>query len=541
MAVLHVLKKVKIVPQYYFIIAIVNSFFNTIILVLMNRLLTSEAPMIASIPNWLLFVTAIVSSFFVSKYFQIYLMTTTRKILYEFEIGFLQKLRHISFGDMQKIGNNRILSALEDTRVIGEAPEIFVSVFNAGIVMLCCLGYTLYVSFISGIVIVSAMVLLFLLYMNRSKVIERTLNKIRDMQNDFYRYLNDLLSGFKEIKMSSVRNDTLFNDFLKRNKSNAHAVEINVRSRDIDNELLGNFSWYLVIGLIMYALPAVLALSGETKMALLIAVLYMMRPVSVLVSFFYDYTRIKIAFERLEVFEAVVQQLPENTPAAAPSKELVAKREFQSLIFEDLSYEYFDEKANQQFVFGPVNLKLTSGEIVFITGGNGSGKSTFVNLMTGLYRPLSGAIYYNGVKVNADDYPVYINRISAVFSNYHLFGENYDKFDLSDNNVQFKEYLELVRLSRISRSDSRIDNTAFSKGQQKRMALVYSLLEKRDILVLDEWAAEQDPEFKDYFYNHILTMLKNRGKTVIAVTHDNQYFDRADKVLKFDYGNVVSV
>ena len=60
------------------------------------------------------------------------------------------------------------------------------------------------------------------------------------------------------------------------------------------------------------------------------------------------------------------------------------------------------------------------------------------------------------------------------------------------------------------------------------------------MLLLDEWAADQDPQFRLFFYDHILPELRARGKTLILITHDDRYFERADQVLKIENGQIVA-
>ena len=79
----------------------------------------------------------------------------------------------------------------------------------------------------------------------------------------------------------------------------------------------------------------------------------------------------------------------------------------------------------------------------------------------------------------------------------------------------------------------------FSKGQSKRMSMIFALLEKKPILILDEWAADQDPHFRKYFYEELIPMFKAQGKTVVAVTHDDAYFHLANRIIKFDYGSII--
>jgi len=71
--------------------------------------------------------------------------------------------------------------------------------------------------------------------------------------------------------------------------------------------------------------------------------------------------------------------------------------------------------------------------------------------------------------------------------------------------------------------------------------LLTAYLEDRPIYVFDEWAADQDPHFKSVFYAQPLPDLKARGKTALVVTHDDRYFHSADRVIKLDYGKIVSV
>ena len=96
--------------------------------------------------------------------------------------------------------------------------------------------------------------------------------------------------------------------------------------------------------------------------------------------------------------------------------------------------------------------------------------------------------------------------------------------------------MELER--KTSYEDGRFTNLDLSTGQRKRLALIASLLENREIYVFDEWAADQDAHFREQFYHVILKQLKDQGKTVIAVTHDDRYWKIADRVIRLELGNI---
>ena len=89
---------------------------------------------------------------------------------------------------------------------------------------------------------------------------------------------------------------------------------------------------------------------------------------------------------------------------------------------------------------------------------------------------------------------------------------------------------------KFSIDDGEFSHIQLSTGQRKRIALLVALLENRDIIVLDEWAADQDPQFRRQFYKNILPKLKAMGKTIIAITHDDYYFKTADYILSFKDG-----
>ena len=86
--------------------------------------------------------------------------------------------------------------------------------------------------------------------------------------------------------------------------------------------------------------------------------------------------------------------------------------------------------------------------------------------------------------------------------------------------------------------NGRFSTLALSDGQRRRLALLCALVEDRDLYLFDEWAADQDPEFKAIFYRRVLPDLRAAGKAVIAITHDDRYFDVADRLVFMENGRV---
>lgn len=198
----------------------------------------------------------------------------------------------------------------------------------------------------------------------------------------------------------------------------------------------------------------------------------------------------------------------------------------------------FDESDDAGFRLGPIDLVFEPGQITFIVGGNGSGKSTLAKLITGLYVPRSGSLSLNGERIDHDNIEWYRQNSSAVFTDFHLF-EDYLGFDRPGIDAEVQRYLDELQIAhKVTVQDGRLSTVDLSQGQRKRLALLTALLEDRQIYVFDEWAADQEPRFRDVFYHEILTDLKRRGKTVIVITHDDRYFGCADQLVKLDLGLV---
>ncbi len=180
--------------------------------------------------------------------------------------------------------------------------------------------------------------------------------------------------------------------------------------------------------------------------------------------------------------------------------------------------------------------------MVILIGGNGSGKTTLAKVLTGLYQPDSGAILLDGVPVTELDRDRLRRLFSAVFSDFHLFptldGLSGPGASLDAEANALIAKLELAH--KVSVTGGVLSTRALSQGQRKRLALVVAYLEDRPFYLFDEWAADQDPLFREVFYRRLLPELRARGKAVLAISHDDRYFDVADRCVKLENGRLVA-
>ncbi|MGE8487966.1 MAG: cyclic peptide export ABC transporter, partial [Paraburkholderia nemoris] len=259
--------------------------------------------------------------------------------------------------------------------------------------------------------------------------------------------------------------------------------------------------------------------------------LYMIMPIEGLLSAIPNLSTARVALERVEQVNA---ELPIEQTIAAPQATA-----FESIVLEGVTHRYFREKENDVFTLGPVNLSFRPGELVYLIGGNGSGKTTLAKMLVGLYTPESGRILLNGKEVDEAQRDAYRQHFSVVFSDFFLFdtllGIRLDNVDAAAHAL-----LEDLQLAHKVKIENGVFSTLeLSQGQRKRLALLVSYLEDRPFYLFDEWAADQDPLFKDVFYRRLLPELKAKGKTVVVITHDDRYFHLADRYIKLDFGQVV--
>jgi putative ATP-binding cassette transporter len=247
-------------------------------------------------------------------------------------------------------------------------------------------------------------------------------------------------------------------------------------------------------------------------------------------------SQLNITIENLQRLEITLDETLAKSAnyEDAPLKDM---RGFKSIVFDKVCFTYRDPDGNATFQVGPFTCSVHHGEMLFLVGGNGSGKTTFLKLFTALYQPQQGAIRVDEELIGPANIQSYRNLFSAIFSDFHLFDKLHGLSDAAPERVN-----ALLRLMEISHktafADGHFTNTHLSTGQRKRLALVVSYLEDKAVYVFDEVAADQDPHFRKYFYETMLPELKRAGKTIVVVTHDDRYHHIADRVLVMDYGTL---
>jgi putative ATP-binding cassette transporter len=321
----------------------------------------------------------------------------------------------------------------------------------------------------------------------------------------------------------------------------------------------GKFIFVLAMGFILFFLPNIMTVPPTTMSSYIVIFTYLMLPLEKLVAKLPTFTQANVALQKMDELglslsayadqhrsprsASAINSAPTITtePATDPATNSSAiDRHWQRLELRHVSHTYHSDSDDHPFTLGPIDLTFTPGEIIFIVGGNGSGKSTLAKLITGLYTPDHGEILINQRVISDADRDWYRQHFAAIFADFYLF-ERLLGLDRPDLDRLAQDYIAKLQLDRkVQVQDGQLSTTSLSQGQRKRLALLTAFLEDRPIYLFDEWAADQDPNFKDLFYREVLPDLKRLGKTTIAITHDDRYFDLADRVITIEYGQITS-
>lgn len=540
MNVLKILRqKSKFFYFYLAIFGIINSVMASSVLYFVNTKLAGESLPYIKDYDFAVFAFVLVFSLLTSYKFEMYMIGLTERIGVDMQRFIFEYLRYSEYERFLMLKEEKVRTALRDAGVLQGIPQAYISVLNSSIMVIIGIVYMFYVNIIAASVLLAIIFITAAYFFFQLKVIQVEKNKARNYLDDFIRVLNDFILGFKELNMSVLRSDVIYENYLMKILNNTMISKLKYLAKFIMNRILGQYAIYLIIGAILFVLPTLTNLDTKSMIIFVTTFLFIAGPLTSLVDQMNRLTSIAISLDRLSKFEKILKS--NLTIQQQAEKALELKQPFKSLRLENIEFEYLNKDRASNFKLKKLNLKIEKGEIVFVTGGNGSGKSTFINILSGLFHPRKGARYFNDYKITEADYPYYRNLMACIFTDNYLFTDNYNKFDFSENNEKFYALLEemkLINVVKIDRENDRISKS-LSKGQQKRLALIYALLEEKEIFIFDEWAAEQDPVFRKYFYQTIIPKLKENGKTVIAITHDDAYFGCADRMIKFEYGEMV--
>ena len=489
---------------------------------------------------WDLTIVAIgLFSYWISEGFVRRRMTVVVEgIIEKVRLRIVEKIRYADLTSIEMIGKASAYNAVSTHALnISRGATGIITGFTSFALLCWASLIILSLSGTAFLILAGTLALVIILFNANQAKMNAWMKESVNQDNRFLGAFGDLIDGFKELKMNSAKVDDFVESSLRPLAASARELRTQAGLTLNRSILLATLALFIVLAALVFLLPLFSPDQVSNLPRLITFVVFLFGPLGQVMQVYPLVNEATASIRETQRVEKLLDSIYEEG-LAEPVSDAAPAIPFESLQCTALSFSYRDERGQPSFSIEPLDFQLSRGELVFIAGGNGSGKSTFLKVLAGLYPPANGSIAVNGVVVGRDNRQSYRNLFSNVFSDFHLFDRLYGINEIDHDRV--RGLLELTDLlHKTSIVDRQITFLSLSSGQRKRLALVVSLLEDKPILLLDEWAAEQDRPFRRKFYREILPWLKQQKKTVVAVTHDDDYYDVADRVLKMEFGKIV--
>lgn len=459
------------------------------------------------------------------------------RLLKRLRLDLVDQVRRSELRTVDEVGRGELISMLtQETNHLSNTFPILVDCFQQTILLIVSLVYLAYLSKTAFLVFAGAVVVGIVWYLQIDKNFRSTLQQAGARQAELLDAVADIIQGGKELRLNSRKSEAVIEAY-RRLSVQAGALLRGAGEHWAAVIALGFVVTYFILGVVVFVLPSYDRLGdGTTLFQLIPIVLFCLSPLSRIVEQSAMFVQADVELQSIFTVEQRLAAGDIATPAEA--RELARSFDhFKTISYTGMQFSFRNQEGAPVFTSGPWSLTLKRGETVFLVGGNGSGKSTVLRQIVGLYRPDNGRIAVDGVTVEGRALTGLREQFSAIFGDFHLFDRLYGLEQVDPQKVN-RLIDEMWLTGKVKFENGRFTDLNLSTGQRKRLALIVALLEDRPIYAFDEWSAEQDAVFREEFYERILPSLKADGKTVVAVTHDERFWPLADRVIRFDLGTV---
>ncbi|HEX6046471.1 MAG TPA: cyclic peptide export ABC transporter [Pyrinomonadaceae bacterium] len=530
------IRHARIILVLVIIAGIVGGASTTLFLAIINTAITNRG---ASLRGVILSFVAIALLGIISRGIsQLLLARFTIGAVFDLRMQLCRQILAVPYRKLEESGSHRLFAALtDDLPTIIAALSSVPTLCTQAAIVVCSAIYLAWLSWSVFLVLAIVMGVGTFLYQMATRRGLRHMKVVREEWAELLKHFRGLIDGTKELKLHRERRI----DFLSRSLGATSASLRHHRIQSTHTFIFADF-WVQVVatsilGLLLFGLPAINSLDAHVLTGYTLVFFYMLGPLQGVLGSLPGMGQATIAVNKVEELGLL---LASNASESDSKARLGQSSRWRRLELAGVTHSYHREKEDSRFILGPIDVTIHPGELVFVTGGNGSGKTTLVKLLTGLYEPEGGEIRLDGEVITSENRDDYRQHFSVVFSDFYLFDSFFGMIS-PDLDAQALDYLIELQLDhKVQVNDGKLSTTDLSQGQRKRLALLTAYLEARSIYVFDEWAADQDPQFKEIFYYKLLPDLKARGKTVIVISHDDRYFHVADRMIKLEYGKRIS-
>jgi len=465
---------------------------------------------------------------------QVMLIRLAQQAVFQLRISLCRQILATELAHLEKLGSARLLATLtDDVQAVSDAVRLMpflcidLAIVAGGFAYIIWLSWKVFllVCLLAVVAIGSCQWLL--------KQGQIWLERARNEQDSLFKHFRTVTDGSKELKLHYRRRQAFLQEDLQQSAAAFRRNNIRGLTLFATTSSWGKLIFFFAIGFVLFALPKLMIISPQTLAGYVLTFTYLMLPMDGLFNSLPVISRAGIALKKIEALDISLGDWAETTSTSAS-----IHQQWKELRLQGVTHAYQTEQEESSFGVGPIDLTFYPGEWVFIVGGNGSGKSTLAKLLLGLYIPQSGEISFDGQQINDQNREWYRQHFAVVFADFFLF-DRLLGLDRTDLDIEAQDYLRRLKLDhKVSVKNGTLSTTALSQGQRKRLTLLTAYLEQRPIFLFDEWAADQDPLFKDVFYTKLLPQLREQGRTILCISHDDHYFHLADRIIKLDYGQI---
>lgn len=532
----------KFLNRKFLLLNLLSGLSSTAIVALVNSSASRNAPSF-DLTTFLIFIIVLVCYVATTKTLMDITFEYTEDSVDQVRRSLFRKLRLCDLEFFEQRNRERLYDQImKSTSTIAQTGAFILATGPELILIVLVYIYIFFLSKTAFFISITMLTVASFIFVRKTAEVEACFMDAATHDKQMGSFLTGLLFGFKECLLNSRRDIDLASDFSA--SSNSLADSRIVAGKNFSNiYAFVQIFFYVLIAIIVFLMPIFGWLNGAAPMMtfkLVAAIFFVFIPTANVVRMINYNSQVSVAINGIRELETIIDdRLRENgVNIDAGKDELFEPPVFESLEVNALEYSYYDADRMSTFLLGPVSFNLKKGDVVFICGRNGSGKTTFLKLLTGLYKPEKGTIHQNKKPVFFNANQPYRETFAAVFSDFYLFQKLHGLAQTDPGKTA-----ELLALFQLGHKTKRIgdifSNIDLSTGQKKRLALIVALMEDKPVYIFDEWAADQDPFFREYFYFELLPSLKKDGKTIVAVTHDDRYFQCCDRVLQFQDGRVV--
>jgi putative pyoverdin transport system ATP-binding/permease protein len=448
----------------------------------------------------------------------------------------LKKIFNFSYMKFEKIKSSKVYTILnDDINIIINFSRDAVRIYTAIVMAISVMIYLFTLNIRSSILLLIITVLILGFHFLLSVEYKKAIQKTRDERENYMGLIMGLAYGFKELVLHSIVRKEYRSD-LKTGAGDYYNADLKTTYININKILFSDLSFIIAIGTTCLLFPLLFDFEKDLITAYVIATLFLWSPFNSIINAVPQYSQVQVSWDRIQEF--LKSGITSSLLLKKTNHEEFNINKVESLEVKNVKFKYPQINPDEAtYGIGPINFEAKKGEIIYIIGGNGSGKTTFLKILIGLYETNEGQILINEEQVSAE---ILGEHFSVIYSDFYLFKNIYGI--KNERLVQVKSWLKILGLSeKVDIVDGQFTTLDLSKGQRKRLAIIKSYLEDRSIYFFDECAADLDPDFKEFFYTELLPKMQKEGKILIIITHDEKYFDLADKTYKMTMGKMLEL